>query len=334
MLRALAPGWEIERRIRLLRWVLAALALVFVMVGVSSTAAVDVAYSVMEGATRLTHGVLPYGHMPGDVIHGDTYPLLSYVLYTPLAWIAPVRSVWDSVDVALGAAVVAALACASMLARARARLSVRRRSAEAQIEGLRAAIAWLAFPPLLIVASSGTTDVALGAMVLGAVILWRRPGASTGVLCAAAWFKAAPVALLPTWLAAQGRRGLVRAILAILVVSLPLLALLVAVGGASGPAQMVHAMSFQLARSSPQSFWSSLGIDSLQPVGEACLLGLLAGVAVRVRHDPWLAADRARLAALAAAILIALQLAASYWAFLYVSWVVPLLCLSMFAESP
>ena len=83
------------------------------MVGVSSPNAVDVIYAVMEGATRLIHGVLPYGHMPGDVIHGDTYPVLSYALYAPLAALAPVRSTWDSVDLALAASVVAgALAAA------------------------------------------------------------------------------------------------------------------------------------------------------------------------------------------------------------------------------
>ena len=33
----------------------------------------------------LVHGTLPYGHMPGDVFHGDVYPLLSYAVYAPLA---------------------------------------------------------------------------------------------------------------------------------------------------------------------------------------------------------------------------------------------------------
>ena len=55
------------------------------MVGVSSFDAVDVVYAVMEGATKLIHGVLPYGHMPPGIIHGDTYPILSYALYAPLA---------------------------------------------------------------------------------------------------------------------------------------------------------------------------------------------------------------------------------------------------------
>ena len=70
---------------------------------------VDVIYAVMEGATKLIHGVLPYGHLPPGVIHGDTYPILSYALYTPLALVAPVSSLWDSVDGGLAVAVLAAL---------------------------------------------------------------------------------------------------------------------------------------------------------------------------------------------------------------------------------
>lgn len=63
--------------------------------------------------------------MPGYVIHGDAYPVLSYVLYAPLAW--------------------------------------------------------LAFPPLLIIASTGTTDVALAAMLAFVLLMRRRPAASTAI---------------------------------------------------------------------------------------------------------------------------------------------------------
>ena len=146
------------------------LALVFLMVGVSSSDAVDVLYAVMEGATKLVHGVLPYGHMPPGIIHGDTYPILSYVLYTPLALFAPVSNVWDSVDGGLAVAVLAAgggrwaVFRTTAGARPRARAP---RPVEAEEAGLRAALAWLAFPPLLITVSTGTTDVVLAAMLAG-----------------------------------------------------------------------------------------------------------------------------------------------------------------------
>ena len=91
LLTALAWRAGASGRIRWLRVALGVLALIFVMIGVSSPLAVDVTYAVMEGATALTHGVLPYGHMPPGILHGDTYPILSYALYMPLALVHPVR---------------------------------------------------------------------------------------------------------------------------------------------------------------------------------------------------------------------------------------------------
>ena len=179
--------------------VLVVLALVFVMVGVSSFDAVDVIYAVMEGATKIVHGVLPYGHMPPGIIHGDTYPILSYLLYAPLALVAPVNDLWGSVDgglaVAAVAAMVAAWAVFRITAGARPRASASR-PADVEEAGLRAALAWLAFPPLLIVVSTGTTDVVLAAMLPVAILLWRRPVACSGMLAFAGWFKLAPFALL------------------------------------------------------------------------------------------------------------------------------------------
>ncbi len=210
LLAALTPGLDAGRRVRWLRALLVVLALVYVMVGVSSFAPVDVIYAVMEGATTLIHGVLPYGHMPPGVIHGDTYPILTYLLYTPLALVAPVTTVWDSVDgglsVAVLAALVAALGVFRIVAGGRRRAGVRR-PAEVEEAGLRAAVAWLAFPPLLITASTGTTDVALAAMLVFAVLLWRRPAACSAMLAVAGWFKLAPFALLPVCVAPlRGRR--------------------------------------------------------------------------------------------------------------------------------
>jgi hypothetical protein len=329
------PSLNPARRVRLLRILLLVVALIVTTVGVGSQDAVDVIYAVMEGATKLLHGVLPYGHLPGDVIHGDTYPILSYALYSPVAALAPVSSTWDSVDLALGVAVLAALASAEALLRAvGAGLPLLRSSRDPQRElaGLRGAIAWLAFPPLLITVSTGTTDVVLAAMLVFGVLLWRRPGISSGLVAAAAWFKLAPAALIPLWLAPLRGRRLAAAAGAVAAVSAAMVALLVWLGGIHGPAAMIHAISFQFSRASPQSVWSVLGIEGLQPLMQAGLVALVAGAAVRLRRDSALSADRARIAALAAAVMLGLELSADYWAFLYVIWVVPLIGLSVLAE--
>ncbi len=325
LLHVLVPGGT-AARIRLLRILFVALGLVLVMVTVSSGDAVDVIYAVMEGATKLIHGVLPYGHLPGDVLHGDTYPILGYAVYAPLAVISPVRDNWASVDLPLAFTALAALIAGWALARTGGRGA---RTSETEEQGLRMAVAWLAFPPLLITASTGTSDVVLAAMLTVAVMLWRRPVAAIGVLAAAGWFKLTPFALLPVWLAGLRGRALAISVAVVGAISAALLALLVALGGTGGPAAMVHAVSYQLSRGSPQSLWAQLGLGALQPLAQAAVLGLVVAATLAVRRSPQIARDPRRLAALSAAILIGLQIAANYWAFLYVVWLVPLLQVSL-----
>jgi Glycosyltransferase family 87 len=335
LLDTLTPRMDPVRRVRWLRGALIVVALVYLMVGVSSPDAVDVIYAVMEGATRLIHGVLPYGHMPPGIIHGDTYPILSYALYTPLALVAPVNSVWDSVDGGLTVAVLGALAAAWAVFRTISgprRRSGTRRPVEVEEVGLRAALGWLAFPSLLITVSTGTTDVVVAAMLAFAVLLWRRPTLCTGMLAVAGWFKLAPFALLPVSLAPLRGRRLVRALAAIALVSAPMLALLFALGGLHGPADMLHSVSYQFTRGSEQSVWSALGIDGVQPFAQGCVLGLIAAAVVKLRLEPALAGDRTRMAALTAAILLGLQLSADYWAFLYLAWIMPMAGVSLLAD--
>jgi hypothetical protein len=107
---------------------------------------------------------------------------------------------------------------------------------------------------------------------------------------------------------------------------------LIGLGGLAGIGAMVHAIGFQFQRGSFQSPWEALGLTGLQPLGQACVLAIIAGAVVRLRRDPDRFADRARIAALSAAILLSLQLVADYWSFLYLVWIVPLVGLSLFAQ--
>ena len=97
---------------------------------------------------------------------------------------------------------------------------------------------------------------------------------------------------------------------------------------------MVHAMSYQFSRGSMQSIWGALGI--------ARRAAVRPGMRARPDRRPpccGCGASRtspptaARMAALCAAILIGLQLAADYWAFLYLVWVMPLIGLSVLSGS-
>lgn len=324
------------QRLRLLRMTAGAATLIVAMVGLSSLGVVDVGYAVMEGATQLLHGLLPYGHIP-DVLHGDTYPIGSYALFVPFAAISPVRTEWDSADLTLVVAVAAALLAGWGIWRGNrapgagsgTELGKSGREESERLAPLRGLIAWLTFPPMLVAISTGTTDVALAAILLGALMLWRRPAISTTVLAAGAWFKLAPAALLPLWLAPLRGRQLVRALAGVVAVSAAMLVPLLALGGVGGVSRMLHAASYQQSRESINSLWAIVGSVPLQQFAEAATIALIAAGMVRLRRDASLAHDRTRVAALGGAVMLGLQISASYWTYLYLAWALPFLALSV-----
>jgi hypothetical protein len=322
-------SWPGARRARVLRLVLAALVLITLMVTLTSPNVLDVGYAVMEGATGILHGLLPYGHIP-DVMHGDTYPIGSYLLYVPFAWPSPVRSVWDNADATLAVALAGVLVMAGALWRmTRKRALGDRPVLSGSTQSLRMAICILAFPAMLVTASTGTTDVALGAMLALALLVWRRPGWATATLSAAAWFKAAPVAILPLALGRGGAKARWAAASGLLVTSAGMLALLVGLGGLEGVPRMLRALSFQFTRSSPHTLWAIVGRVPLQQLVQAATLALIAATLVTLRRNPGLGEDRLRVAALAGATLLGVQLAANYWNYMYLAWVAPFLVMAL-----
>lgn len=282
-----------------------------VLTTLTSAGVVDVAYANMEGATVLLTGQLPYGHMPSDVIHGDTYGLPIYALYAPFAAIWPVHTDWDDAIGALVLGAGAAILCALGMARA--------------VGGARwpAAIAVLALPASLMTFSSGTNDVLIAAALIWAFAWWSRPAASSALLAMAGLAKVAPLVLLPLWLARLRGAALARAIAACGIAGVTVLAGLVALGGLHGPSDMVHAMSFQLSRRSMMSIWTIFGIEPLQPLMQGVAPAIALGGATLVWLDRSVAADPRRIAGLVAATLGALQLAANHWAPLYLVWLAP-----------
>ncbi len=331
----LTRTWSGRERKRVLGLVLLAAGAVMAMVGLTSPSVLDVGYAVMEGATGLIHGILPYGHIP-DVLHGDTYPLASYLLYTPLAWLSPVHNVWDNADAALVVAVLAALLVAvGMLRMAKSQRAGMPAAEATGSEGtapLRSAIAWLTFPPLLVTVSTGTSDVALAALLVGVLMLWRRPAWASGLLTVAAWFKLVPLAIAPLLIGRLRGRALGRAGIAALLVSAAMLTTLVVVGGLDAPGRMLGAMSFQFSRGSQHTLWSVIGSRPLQQLVEAATVALILAGVVRVRRDAGIARDRARLAAIAGAVLLGLQIAANYWNYMYLVWAFPFIALSLLSE--
>ncbi|MFL5817918.1 MAG: hypothetical protein ACJ76L_09980 [Conexibacter sp.] len=339
LLDVLTPSWGDGQRLRILRFAVGVAAACVALITISAPSTVDVAQAVMEGGTLLVHGTLPYGNMPGDVFHGDVYPLLSYAVYAPLATVMPVHDGWDVANGALIVAALSAIAGAWLLARIAGRASASARELDrtddaARAAGLRAALAWLTLPPLLVTASTGTSDVLLGALVLAALALARRPLASVAAVLVAGWFKVVPFALLPIWLARLHGRRLVLGLALTAGTAAATLVALVVLGGTSAPGQMLQAIAYQADRRTLHSPWTLLGIEWLQPLGQAAVLALVAAATVRVRRDAALAADPMRLAALAGAVLLGLQLTGNYWTYLYLAWVVPCIVVGLLADAP
>jgi hypothetical protein len=287
------------------------------LVIVTSPGAIDVAFANMEGATLLLHGTLPYGHLPGDVFHGDTYGLPIYLAYVPFAALWPATTTWDAPTGALLVGALAIGACVLGLRRARGAGTGPGRTPWPAI------VALLAFPSLLAGASSGTNDVLIAAALVWAFAWFARPAASSALLALAGTAKAAPLVLLPLWLARLRGAELRRAVAACTAVGVAVAAALVALGGVHGPLDMAHAMSFQLTRRSAMSPWTALGLQAWQPVAEALALAIALGGATLVALDRAVASDPRRVAGLTCAVLAALQLAANQWSPSYLLWFAP-----------
>ncbi|HEX5146511.1 MAG TPA: glycosyltransferase 87 family protein, partial [Conexibacter sp.] len=263
------------------------------------------------------------------------------VAYMPAAALAPVRDGWDVANGALWMSAGAAIAVAWLLARIAGRAAGGAQRGEAdpshdarRAAALRAALAWLVYPPLVVTVSTGTSDVLLAALLAAALALAHRRLASASLIVLAGWFKLVPFALLPIWLARLHGRRLAAALALLAASAAVTLAALVALGGAGAPGRMLHALAFQLDRRTLDSPWPLLGIEWLQPLAQAGVLALVAAATVRARRDPALAEDPARLAALAGAVMLALQLSGNYWTYLYLAWAIPCIVVSLLATTP
>lgn len=303
---------------RILAWIGGALLLAGLILTVTSTGASDVAAAGLAGATLLNHGVPPYGHLPEFVVHGDTYPLLTYVLFMPSAALGPVHDAFDSLDGALWLnALALALAAAGM----------------ARLSGRTHLLAWLAFPPILIAATGGGNDVPAAAFVVAALLAFGRPVLSTALLTLAGWVKIVPAAALAVWLPRLRGRQLATAIGAALLLLGAGVVVLLALGG-DALSNAVTAIRFQLERGSWYSLWQQLGARGLQLVFQAATLGFAAAIAVHVQRAGAAVVGLRRAAALAGALVALLQIGANYWTYAYLAWLLPFILVALFPPAP
>lgn len=260
------------------------------------------------------------------IVHGDTYPMFAYVLYTPAALIWPVHDLFDNLDGGLWIAAIAMLAGAAGLWKAG-------KDAAGDAFGLRQASAWLIFPPVLITASAGSNDLPTAALVVWAIATWVHAGRTSTWLSAASWAKVVPVFTLPLWIARFRGGDLKRALIPPVALTALMLILLLVLGGADAVNKMLDAIAFQSDRGAQLSFWVVTGAPALQVVVQAAGFALGAAAAVAVWRFEALGSSLVRVSALAAAVMLAFQIGASYWSYAYLPWVYPLLVVALLWPS-
>jgi hypothetical protein len=297
-----------------------------VALNVTDSNVIDVGYAGVIGADKLLHGHRLYGHWPRDNAEGDTYGPVNYYAYVPFRAIFGWSGTWDDLPAAHAAAI--AFDLLTLLG-----LFVLGRRIRGPTLGVLLAYAWAAYPFSLWALSSNTND-SLVALLMVAVLLVAGSAPARGVVGALAGLtKFAPLALGPLLLRGHdgswGSRRSLAAYLALYGATLVVAMLPVALEN-NLRAFWHDSILYQAGRMTPFSVWGLWGGLSVeQHLVEGAAVALAIAVAfVPRRRGP------AEVAALGAAVIIALQLAASYWLYSYVVWFFPLVAVALFGSLP
>ena len=298
-----------------------------IALNIADSGVIDVGYAGVIGADRITHGLAVWGlnAFPSDNPFGDTYGPFNYYAYIPFELALPWHGAWDDLPAAHAAAIVFDLATVAGL------FVLGRRLGGTRL-GVVLGFAWAAYPFTDYALQSNSNDTLIAALLVWALVAFSSPVKRGALLALATLTKFAPLALAPLF--AAGQRGLLgrgddregqalapprlRALAYFSIAFAGGLALMLALpaidpGLATFKERTIES---QLDRSSPFSIWGQVdSIEWLQTTVKAVAVGLAVLVALvpRQRSLP-------QVAALAAAVLIAVQLTAEHWFYLYIPW--------------
>lgn len=287
----------------------------------ADSGAIDVGYAGVVGADRIAHGEPIYDNFPGDVSQGDTYGPVNYLSYVPFEAIWPWEGSWDDLPAAHGAAVAFDLATFALLIW----LGLRIRPGPAGGKlAATLAFGWAAYPYTAFALESNANDTLVAALLLAILLALARP-AARGVFAALATLtKFAPIVLTPLLATYRARPRTVVLFTAAFASSTALLMLWPAIDPGL---QTVYdrTIAYQSDRDSPFSIWGQApGLEPLR-------MAILAAVGVLAISFAFWPKRKTliQVAALAAALLIGLQLTAQHWFYLYIVWFYPLLLVAM-----
>jgi len=251
---------------------------------------------------------------------------VTYLAYLPFERTIGWSGRWDSVPAAHGAAITFDLLTALGLFLLGRRL---RRGRGGTLLGGALAFAWEAYPYSLFALSTNSNDALVAALVVFALVALASAPARGVLVGLGAAAKLAPAALAPLFFNPSGERSLRGPLLYAASFVLVVVVSIVPFLPPGGLQQFYdHTLGFQLGRESPFSIWGqdpSLGwLQTALKLGAVNLAALL--LLFPARKEP------GQVAALGAAVLIALQLPAVHWLYLYVVWFAPLVLVALFAR--
>lgn len=302
-----------------------AVAVVFLMgfrigLNVTDSNVIDVGYAGVIGANKLLHGHALYGHWPADNSYGDTYGPANYYAYVPFRAIFGWRGTWDDLPAAHAAAI--AFDLLTLLG-----VYLLGRRIRGPTLGTWLAYAWASYPFTLFALNSNSNDTLVPLLVVLALLLIRWAPVRGVAAAAAGLTKFAPLALGPLFLRGTDRglsvRSAARYVVAFAVAT-ALIMLPVLLDGNEW--RFWHdTVSYQANRPSPFSIWGlwgGLGIE--QHIVQALTVVLAIGAAILPRRR-----GLVEVSALAAAILIAVELSLTHWFYLYIVWFFPLVMVAL-----
>jgi hypothetical protein len=324
--RMLWEGWRRRERAgdlvphvpyRYLLWGLVFLVGFRVGLNVIDSNVIDVGYSGVIGADRIADGDSLYdGEFAPDNQSGNVYGPVVYLAYVPWEQLLP----WDGTWGELPAAHAAAISFDLLTTLGLFVLGLRLRG---RALAVALAYAWVAFPYSLFALETNTNDTLVAALLVWALVAATMPATRGALVALASATKFAPLAVAPLF-ATLGRplRFATAFALVAVVVVLPFLP--------DGGVRDFYdtTLGFHAGRDSPFSVWGQEpGLDWLHTVVKV----VVAGMAVALAFVPRGRRDAVQVAALAAAVLIALQLATVHWFYLYIVWFTPFVLAASFA---
>jgi Glycosyltransferase family 87 len=294
---------------------------------------IDVGLAGVIGADRLTHGKDLYGPdfseglPPSSDVRGDVYGPVNYLAYVPFEATFPWSGHWDDVPAARAAALGFELLTALALFALGRR--IRPGPAGATL-GSALAYAWLAYPFTMYTLGSSFNDSLVALLVVCCLLVLVSPPARGAASALAGLTKFGPLALAPLFAAGNGERRARPLILFALafvvtaaVVTIPLLP--------DGGFRELYdrSLGYQASRGSPFSVWGQApSLHALQTLSKAFAVAFAALLFFVPRRR-----STVQVAALAAALLIAVQVTANHWFYPYTVWFAPLVLVAVFSAQ-